>query len=47
MNILFVVQSTATGGITTSLYNLIEYIDEINDNKFNIDILLCIFLSFI
>ena len=38
MNILFVIQSTAIGGITTSLLNLIEYIDGINDNKFNIDI---------
>ena len=38
MDILFVIQSTAIGGITTSLFNLIEYIDAIDDNRFNIDI---------
>lgn len=39
MDILFVIQSTAVGGITTSLLNLIEHIDAIDNNKFNIDVL--------
>ena len=38
-NVLFVIHSMATGGISTSLVNLIEYLDKTKKDEFNFDLL--------